>query len=307
MPQVSIIIVSYNVELLLLQCLYSIKKYFPVSYSYEIIVIDNNSTDGSAVAVKTNFPDVILIENKFNNGFSGANNQGIKISKGNIIFLLNPDTELTEHSLMKLFDFVDQNNANIIAAPQLHNTDGSFQNSCYIFPGALQIVLEALFLHSFVNIKTYSKEKLQNQIEVDALSGAALIFKKELTHKIGLLDENLFWMEDIDFCYRNFKTGGRNIYFPDAVIKHHSGQSAKKNYNVSISNQVISKIKYLKKHSGYLELTIAFIFSYMHIITRILIFGVLSFSKINFLKFKAYLFTFKKLTGYLIAGNSKVA
>lgn len=307
MPQISIIIVSYNVEQLLLQCLYAINKYFPEKYSYEIIVIDNNSTDGSCDAVKNNFPEVVLIENKFNNGFSGANNQGIKISKGNIIFLLNPDTELTEHSLSTLFGFVDENNANIIAAPQLLNTDGSLQNSCYKFPGVFQIVLEALFLHSFINVKTYSKEKLQNQVEVNALSGAALIFKKELTDKIGLLDDNLFWMEDIDFCYRNFKSGGRNIYFPDAVVMHHSGQSAKKNYNVSISNQVISKIKYLRKHSGYFGLTIAIIFSYLHIITRILIFGVLSFSKINFLKFKAYLFTFKKLTGYLFAGNSRVA
>lgn len=307
MPAVSIIIVSYNVKQLLMQCLESIPKHFPAEFTYEIIVVDNNSTDGSVAAVKQHFTDIILIENKFNNGFSGANNQGINKAQGEIIFLLNPDTELTNKTLLPVLNFISLNK-NAIAGPRLLNTDGSFQNSCFRFPGAMQIVLESLFLNHIINIKTYPQDKLQQQCRVDALSGAALLFSRSLTVNIGKLDENLFWMEDIDFCFRCFKNNGGCNYFPGAEIMHHSGQSAKKNLNIAIANQVISKIKYLKKNSGISGYFVAIIFSYVHILSRIAIFCCFGiFSPLIFTKLKAYLFTFKQINTYLIKGSLAVA
>jgi GT2 family glycosyltransferase len=298
---VSIIIVNYNVKDLLFKCLSSVKKYFPSNYSYEIIIVDNNSNDGSVDGLKKMFPEVTMIENKLNIGFSAANNQGIGVAKGNLIFLLNPDTELIDSSLIHLLQFISENTTGIIAGPKLINSDSTFQNSCYKFPQVSQIILEAFYLHLIFNNRTYPQNDLKQKRQVDALSGAVLIFKKELIAKTGMLDENLFWMEDIDLCFRNVKNGGINMYFPQTVIGHYGGGSSRKNYIISISNQVISKVKYFKKNSGRPELFIAVAFSYMHVFTRITMFGFFSvFSKKCFRKFNAYTFTMKKLTGYLM-------
>ena len=133
---------------------------------------------------------------------------------------------------------------------------------------------------------------LNTIFEVDSASGAALFFRKSLLDKIGFLNEKLFWIEDIDFCYRTKISGGKVFYVPSTSIVHHSGQSAKKNYNVSISNQVINKIKFYKVHRNSAVLIIVQFISFINVIMRIIIFGLLSpFKKVYLLKLKAYVYT----------------
>ena len=247
MIDISIIIVNYNVKDLLIQCLRSIYATNQNALTIEVIVVDNDSKDDSVSAVVAEFPNVVLIENKFNAGFSGANNQGMTIAKGDFIFLLNPDTEILGNALVDLKTYLDKNTTCSIVGPQLLNSDKSIQVSVWKNHKPVDLVLETFYIHKLFDLLSYPIEKLNGSFEGKTLSGAALFFRKTLITKMGMLDEKLFWMEDIDFCFRASKYGSIS-YLNTAQVIHHSGQSQKKNYNIAISNQLISKLKYYKKY-----------------------------------------------------------
>ena len=179
--------------------------------------------------------------------------------------------------------------------------------SCWKFPGFWEVFFETFYLHKLIKIGKYSPNKMMNIIEPDAMSGAALLFKKELIDKRGLFDEDLFWMEDVDLCYRNKKTDGRNIYFPSACIVHHIGKSAKKNMNIAISNQLISKLKFLKKHKRHFAFFFSAVFILIHIITRIIAFGMLALFNHNCrIKCNAYSFSLIKYISYIFRNNKSI-
>ena len=290
-PSVTIIIVNYNVKDLLVACLYSIYKY-TIGCSYEIIVVDNNSVDESVVVVKEKFPNVILLQNKTNAGFPEANNQGMRISKGEFILLLNPDTELIEDSIAILLNFSRENPNVTLIAPKLLNADRTVQRSIYRFPRLKYLLAEMFYLEFLTPDKYYAEKNTNTIFEVESAAGAALFFRKELIKTIGMLNARLFWIEDIDFCYRIAKAGGKVVYLPTTEIVHYSGQSAKRNFNVSISNQVINKIKFFKIHKSGIKLFFVYLLSLSNVIMRLILFTFLApFGKIYFLKMKAYWFT----------------
>lgn len=275
MIDISIIIVSYKVKSLLIDCLQSIFQNNN-GLSIEIIVVDNNSNDGSVEAVKEKFKTVTLIENKINLGFPAANNQALKIAEGKFILLLNPDTEIKVDALLKMIQFLNENPAISLLGPKLLNSDGSFQSSYWRFPTFWNVTVELFYLNKIFNNKYYPEKKSDTPFEVDSLSGAALFFRKELLQKIGLLDETLFWIEDIDFCYRAKQNGYKIIYFPDAEIIHHIGQSAKKDYRISLSNQVFNKIKFFGKHYSRLSKISITIVSFIHCVLKLIAFSILA-------------------------------
>jgi GT2 family glycosyltransferase len=301
----SIIIVSYNVSDLLKQCIISIKQF--LGCKYEIIVVDNASKDQTLEMLASEFPDVICIYNSENVGFSAANNQGLKIAKGENILFLNPDTEFCNGSFNQFIrSFIESKEAKLISGPGLLNSDGSFQQSTWNFPNFLFHLSELFFLHSFLS-KGVNKITISQLMYNGFVSGAALLIKRENAIALGGFDENLFWMDDADLCYRNIKSGGMIQYFSDAKIVHHSGQSGKKNYKVQISNQIISKLKFYRKHSQYLNYFFSLFIFFIHIVSRISIFSILTpINKVFFEKFKAYLFSFRKFFQYLIFGNNSV-
>lgn len=294
-PSISILIVNYNVKDLLLSCLTSIYKN-TVGCSFEVIVIDNNSSDESISAVRKSFPDVILIENKVNAGFPEANNQGMRISKGDYIFLMNPDTELVEDSPTMLRDYLAEKPGITLLAPKLLNADCTLQRSIYRFPRLKYLLAEMFYMEALTGGKYYAEKNTNTIFEVESAAGAALFFRKELIQTIGMLDTRLFWIEDIDFCYRIKKAGGKVVYFPTTKIIHYSGQSAKKNYNISISNQIINKIKFYKIHKTKTQLFFVYLLSLSNACMRLIIFSLLApFNHICFLKMKAYWFTLPEI------------
>ncbi len=297
--KVSVIIVSYNVKEYLVKCIRSLMKHSD-SISFEIIVVDNHSSDGSPDEIQKHFPTCQMISMNGNVGFSEANNRGIKMATGDFIFLLNPDTELKNNALHILVNYLETYMEASVVGPKLFNTDGSLQVSCRKFPGVINILVEALFLHRVLKMDEYRIEKLNSTCEVDFISGAACMFQRELVNKIGYLDPDLFWMEDVDFCYRA-KRSGTVIYLPEAEIVHHGSASAKKNYKVSISNQVISKLKYFKKHTNGFLFVCAVVFSLLHVISRLMGLALLYPLRRTWAqKCEAYSYTFKKLLRYLI-------
>lgn len=291
---ISIIIVSYNVRDYLLECLESM---FTGSFqNFEVIVVDNASNDNSVSSVRQKYPQCKIIENARNVGFPSANNQAFRMAQGRYIFMLNPDAFLYKNTLQSLFDFLEKNKDADLVAPQLLNSDGTLQQSVWRFPTLCSIFSEMFYLKFFLNKKNYNDIDKSKPFEADSFSGAAIMFRRPVIEKIGMLDENLFWIEDVDFCYRAHLAGMKLIYYPEAKAVHHISKSAKSNYKISVSNQVFNKIKFFKKHKGTGSYIIIVCLSFFFCLIKLLIFVMLSpFSKIYFRKARAYAYTLPRV------------
>ena len=231
----SVIIVNYNVEYFLEQCLNSVIM-ASEKLNVEVFVVDNNSIDGSVKMLKKKFPSVLLIENKKNYGFSKANNQAIEKAQGRNILLLNPDTVVEESTFKKVVDFMDENpDAGGLGVRMVDGKGNFLPESKRGLPTP-----KVAFFKIFGLSKLFPKSKLfgsyhlgylnEHDInQVDVLSGAFLLFKKEVSDKIGMLDEAFFmYGEDIDFSYRITQGGYHNYYYPETSIIHYKGESTKK-------------------------------------------------------------------------------
>ena len=302
----SVVIVSYNVSELLSNCLISLRKY--LTCPYEVIVIDNASTDNTKEVLVHDFPDVSTVFNSDNVGFSAANNQGLQMARGEKIFFLNPDTELIDERINEFFrHYSSPETKNTIAGPKLLNTDGTDQQSTWRFPRPSFHFIELLFLNRFIDLSLYKFNYDDQCISVDFVSGAALLIDRENAIELGGFDANLFWMDDVDLCQRHTEKGNKVEYYPAAILKHHSGQSGKKNYKIQISNQILSKLKYYKKNKQFLNFYLSVFIFFFHIVSRFFLF--LSLSPINntyFKKFVAYAYTFRKFFQFLFFKNTSI-
>ena len=253
--KLSIIIVNWNTEDLLKQTLDSVFKETK-NFDFEVIVVDNNSMkDDSVKMIKENFPQVVLIENKENLGFSRANNQGLKIAKGEYLMLLNSDVIVLNQAIEKLVGFLDKHPETHMAGPKLLNKDMTFQHACRRgVPDPLNSLFYLTGLYKiFKNAKIDSYKKFnvsENESgRTEALSGAAMMFRREVYEKIGGLDEDFFmYGEDLDFCKRVSDMGWRTFYVSEAEIIHFYGSSSAKRKMKSLINFYDAMWLYYKKH-----------------------------------------------------------
>lgn len=233
--KLSVIIVNYNVKFFLEQCLISVEKAIQ-GIDSEIYVVDNASADGSCQMVKQRFPDVKLIENKTNFGFSYANNQAIRISKGEYVLLLNPDTVVQEDTFRKCIAFMDGHpDAGSLSVKMIDGKGRFLPESKRAIPSPMVSFYKIFGLSRlFPKSKIFSKYHLgyldENQTnEIEILPGAYMFMRKSALDKVGLLDETFFmYGEDIDLSYRILKGGFKNYYFPETTIIHYKGESTKK-------------------------------------------------------------------------------
>ncbi|MDD3286732.1 MAG: glycosyltransferase [Bacteroidales bacterium] len=256
--KLSIVIVNYNVAYFLEHCLYSVRNALK-GIEAEIFVVDNNSVDNSIAMLKEKFPEVILIANKDNVGFSRANNQAIRISKGEYVLILNPDTVVEEDTFAKCISFMDSHKDCGALGVKMIDGSGKFlKESKRGFPSPWTSFckmsgLTSLFPHSKKYANYYMGHLSEDEVnEVDILAGAYMMMRKECLDKVGLLDEDYFmYGEDIDLSYRITKGGYKNYYFPKARIIHYKGESTKKasmNYVYTFYNaMVIFAQKHLTK------------------------------------------------------------
>ena len=222
----------------------------------EIFVVDNNSIDGSCRMVKKKFPEVILIENKENTGFSKANNQAIRKANGEYILLLNPDTVVEDDTFTSILEFMDGHpEAGALGVKMVDGSGKFLPESKRGLPTPLTAFYKMFGLSSlFPRSKRFSKYHMgfldENEIhEVEILAGAFMLLRKTVLDKIGLLDETFFmYGEDIDLSYRVTKEGYKNYYFPKTRIIHYKGESTKKssvNYVLVFYNAMVI---FAKKH-----------------------------------------------------------
>lgn len=233
--RISVVIVNYNVEYFLEQCLNSVYDALK-NIEGEVFVVDNNSIDGSVEMVKEKFPQVHLIANKNNIGFSKANNQAIHISKGDYVLLLNPDTVVEEDTFVKCVNFMDEHPDAGGLGVRMIDGKGKFLPESKRGLPTPAVAFYKIFGLSRIFPKSkkfgqyhlgYLDEFDVNEIEI--LSGAYMLMRKETLDKVGLLDETFFmYGEDIDLSYRIIKGGYKNYYFPKTQIIHYKGESTKK-------------------------------------------------------------------------------
>lgn len=304
-PEISFVIVSYNVKQLLLNCIASLSK--KIGISHEVIVVDNNSSDGSRAKVEKQFAEVKWIQNNFNAGFSAANNQGIEASSGRYIFLLNPDTEIADGDIAAVLRALDEAGDTSIIAPRLLNSDGSLQPSCWGFPNGFTVFLETFYLNLLFKQGEYDPG-VNAPRPVKAASGAALVFLESFVQKVGGLDKNLFWLEDTDICYRSHKSGGQVIYFPSFTILHHSGQSYRTDFRLPIANQLMSRLKFFRKHGMWVSFLASEILILFQCLSRIVLYALLSpFGIMPKAKLRAYAFALRKYFKYNFAGDQSIS
>ncbi len=233
--KLSVIIVNYNVIHFLEQCLHSVRK-ASAGLACEVFVVDNNSVDGSVKMVEEKFPEVKLIANHDNVGFSRANNQAIRISKGEYVLLLNPDTIVEDDTFTKVVDFMDEHKDAGGLGVKMVDGKGKFLPESKRGLPTPTVAFYKIFGFSklFPKSKTFGQYHLSfldkdQTHEVDILSGAFMLMRKSVLDKTGLLDESYFmYGEDIDLSYRIIKAGYKNYYFPETRIIHYKGESTKK-------------------------------------------------------------------------------
>jgi GT2 family glycosyltransferase len=252
-------IVNYNTKKDLKKCLKSILKN-PPDCSYQIIIVDNNSKDGSRKFLKEiKNKNITYILNKKNMGFGKACNQIAAYANNYYILFLNPDVEVTKDSINGLIDFLQKHNQTGVVTGKLLFPDKSFQLSCRQFPTIFRVLFgRESFLRRISPNNSISRQYLMTDLNYDKIQfpdwirGAVMLFKSSLFKKIGGFDERFFlFFEDTDICFYLRKRGYKIAYFPEAVFYHKLGSSTSKEKLKTKIVHNISMFYYIRKNMNY--------------------------------------------------------
>jgi N-acetylglucosaminyl-diphospho-decaprenol L-rhamnosyltransferase len=260
----SIVIVSWNVKDLLRVCLQSALRATELSggaaITYEVIVIDNASKDGSVDMIRQDFPSVRVMANEENVGFTRGNNQGIVASEGRYVLLLNPDTEVLGAAFEEMVGHMEQYPDVGALGPKLLYPDGGTQSSRRRFPHLRTAFVESTFLQPWFSAsdilnRYYVLDRGDDEVqEVDWLVGACLMMRRDAIEDVGLLDERFFmYSEELDWCYRAKQKGWKVVYLPTAEVIHQEGKSSEQVLPLRHVQFQRSKVRFFQKHHGQLR------------------------------------------------------
>jgi GT2 family glycosyltransferase len=279
---VSIIIVNWNTRCLLAQCLGSVATEMNSRVSFEVIVVDNASTDGSCEMVRREFPEVKLIVNRENRGFAAANNQALAVAQGRYVLLLNSDTIVLNGAVEKTIAFADHYVDTAVVGCRVLNQDRTLQSTCFMFPSLLNWFLNATYLYQlFPQSRFFGREQMtwwsrSDVREVNVVTGCYMLVRREAIDQVGLLDERFFmYAEETDWCLRFVAKGWKNRFTPEAEIIHLGGGSAPKlgANRARVTNR--SFVRYMFKHwsrsravAGVIMLTLFYLLRLPILITR---------------------------------------
>jgi GT2 family glycosyltransferase len=249
----SVIVVSWNTKDLLRQCLQSVYD-TAGDLAFEVLVVDNGSTDGSPGMVKRHFPRVRLLENGCNAGFAGANNQGMALGRGRYLLLLNSDAALADGGVQKVVRFMDERPDVGVSGVKLLNLDGTFQASYADFPTLTSEFLVATGLGSRWVSLYYPSPRPQpgeGAREVDWIAGAFMLLRREVFEQVGGMDE-AYWMysEETDWCYRIRQAGWKIYYLPEVAVVHVGGASTRQRRLGMMAQLNRSKVRFFAKNYG---------------------------------------------------------
>ena len=297
----TIVIVNWNVSSLLRRCLTSIYTHTSPSLALSVIVVDNASTDGSVSMVRREFPRVELIANHENLGFTRGNNQALRAvgfeehipeigdsgtgpipptSLPRYVLLLNPDTEIVDEALATMVAYMDTQPDVGVVGPQLRFPDGTVQSSRRRFPTLATAFMESTVIQQWwpdnpVARRYYVLDHPEDAVlDVDWVVGACLMARSEAIQEAGLLDESFFmYSEELDWCRRIRNQGWRVVYLPTAQVVHHEGKSSEQVVPARHIHFQRSKVRYFRKHHGWLPATVLRIFLLLTYVFQLLLEG----------------------------------
>jgi len=265
MFDVSVIVVNWNTKLLLRDCLASIYEQ-PGDVNYEVIVVDNASSDGSVEMVREEFPQIILVENSVNRGFAAANNRGIALAKGRYVLLLNSDTVVCDNAIGKTVRYADKHPEVAVVGCQVWENPQAIQMTCFRFPSILNLFLGAIALNRILKKnRVFGREWMEwwgrdSECQVDVVSGMFMLVRRQAIVQVGLMDESFFmYSEEADWCYRFSKAGWKVLFWPGAKIIHVDGgsYSSKQVAPEMHVQQHKSLLIFFRKHYGMIHYLLA--------------------------------------------------
>ena len=276
-PLVSILIVNWNTCKLTCDCIRSVID--QTRCDYEIIVVDNASTDDSIEQIRLQFKDVTLIANEANIGFAAANNEAMKAAKGQYLLLLNSDTVVLDGAIDKTIEFADKNPDAAVVGCKALNSDMSLQCNCFMFPSLLNMFLMSTYLYKvFDRSRFFGRERMSywnydTVRQVDVVTGCFMLVRREAIEAVGGMDESYFmYAEETDWCYRFKQAGYKVLYTPSASIIHFGGQSSKKVSLMALQVHA-SVLFFIRKHKGRLQYAIGCLLTSLFFIVRLPVWG----------------------------------
>ena len=284
---VSIILVNWNTRELLYNCINSVYRNTSNS-NFEIIVVDNASSDDSVDMLKLEFGDVKVIANTKNRGFSAANNQGMLASKGRYILLLNSDTIVLDNAIDKAVAFADAHKQVAVVGPRVLNPDNTLQLTCFMFPSILNMLLSASYLYKlFPKSRFFGRERMtwwsrDDVREVDVVTGCFMLVRREAIEAVGMMDERFFmYGEETDWCYRFKQAGWKVMFTPISTIIHLCGQSSQKVKTEMLIRLRLSILQFIDKHYSRLKHKTAWLLIMLFFAVRIPVWFFASFSRMH--------------------------
>lgn len=272
---VSIVVVNWNTCDILRDCLESIYSETK-GVQFEVIVVDNASSDGSVNVVKSEFTQVVLLENKENRGFAAANNQGMAIAHGRYVLLLNSDTIVLDGVIDKVVAFADTHPKAGITGCRVLNEDKALQLSSFMFPSILNMTLWITYLFKLFPCNWFfGRERMtwwsRNDVrEVDVLTGCFMLVRQKALEQVGSMDERFFmYFEETDWCYRFKQAGWKIMFTPCGEIIHLGGVSTKQVKPQMVKQWRKSMLLYYKKHKSLMEYVSAWVLITLFFLTRV--------------------------------------
>jgi len=254
---VSIIVVAWNVRKLVYDCLKSVYEQTK-GVSFEVIYVDNASSDNTVDMVRDEFPDVRIIENEANEGFIKANNQGIEIARGRYVLLLNSDTIVLDNAIAKTVRFADEHPEAAAVGCKILNPDGTLQRCCFMSHSILNSLLSATYLYKiFPKSRFFGREAMTwwdfNDVrEVEVIGGCYALVRKEAIEEVGLMDERFFFYgDDVDWCYRFRKRNWKVIFTPEAQIIHYGGANTERMKETFYLQLVGARLLFMRKQNRF--------------------------------------------------------
>lgn len=259
MIDISIIIVNWNTEKLLLDCVDSLYRTTHQS-KIEVIVIDNASTDNSVSALRASFPQIQIVVNPTNFGFAKANNIGIIRATGRYVCLINSDVKVLDGALDQLSRYMDAHHEVGAAGPLTYRGNMIIQKNCRKFPTLWNLCCEEFFLNrifpstSFLQGRDMLRYDYQAIMEIEVLAGCFLMVRRDVVESVGILDERFFfYSEDVDWCKRIRDAGWKLIHYPKAQIIHY-GRGSSSDAPIKFQLQLLkANWQYWRKHKSLLE------------------------------------------------------
>jgi GT2 family glycosyltransferase len=250
-PLVSVIIVNWNVSALLDACLTTLRRFTPSSLAYEVLVVDNASTDGSAAMVRAAHPWVTLIASPDNLGFAKANNVGLARASGRYVLYLNPDTELIEDICSPMAAYMEAHRDVGAVGCKLLNTDGTHQTSILSFLRLGNLAREYLMPSRYHG---HVRPHPESPRAVEAVLGACLMVRADAARRVGGFDERYFlYQDEIDLCSTLRELGLATVYLPRPAVIHHGSKSSTLTPQIrerALHDNRKSQFLFIQKHRG---------------------------------------------------------